>query len=125
MATFTDTSSLSNPVLGGAATWQISIKKDVFAEPMVVVSISKTGKTVILERLHIISKITGHAPSYNFLGYDHWHYVYTEEEIRSLTVLEPKTFVARKADENLWFMEGTADKVNFGYAMASFRQRKL
>jgi hypothetical protein len=113
------------PVLGGPATWQISVKKDVFAEPMIVVNISKSGKTVVLERLHPVSKITGHPPAYSFLDYDYWHHVYTPDELRKFTELEPKNFTATQTKEGLWFIQGTADKVNFGYAMYSAKQRIL
>lgn len=115
----------NSPVLGGPATWQITVKKDVFAEPMVVVKISKSGKTVVLERLHQISKITGHPPSYSFIGYEYWHHIYTPDELRKFTELEPKNFTATQTKEGLWFIQGTADKVNFGYAMYSARQRIL
>lgn len=115
----------NSPVLGGPATWQISVKKDVFAEPMVVVKISKSGKTVVLERLHPVSKITGHPPAYSFLGYDHWHHIYTPNELRKFTELEPKNFTATQTKEGIWFIQGTADKVNFGYAMYSAKQKIL
>lgn len=115
----------NSPVLGGPATWQLSVKKDVFAEPMIVIKISKSGKTVVLERLQPVSKITGHPPAYSFLGYDHWNHVYTPDELRKFTEIEPKNFTATRTKEGLWFIQGTADRVNFGYAMYSARQKIL
>lgn len=115
----------NSPVLGGPATWHISVKKDVFCEPMVVVSISKSGKTVVMERLHPISKITGHPPKYSFMDYEYWHHIYTSDEIRKFTEIEPKNFTATQTKEGNWFIQGTADKVDFGYAMYSFKQRIL
>lgn len=116
---------LNKPVLGMPATWHIGVKKDVFAEPMVVVSISKSGKTVVMERLHQVSKITGHPPAYEFLGYEHWHYIYTADEVRKMTMLEPKTFTATQSKEGLWFIQGSADRVSFGYAIYSAKQKIL
>lgn len=115
------TSSAISPVPGMGATWHFpnpEAKLDYMtAKPMVITHVSKTGKTIRLESLKVISEFTGHSPLVVVDDKKIWRHVYTSEEIRKFSFVHPLTYSARLNEFGEWMLIKHKKKLTIGAAI--------
>jgi hypothetical protein len=95
------------------------------AQPMVIIKVSKSGKTIKLESLNRVSGLTGHTPAYTVNGEKQWSHLYTAEEVRRLAFSEPITYDARLREDGNWVILKRKEILSLGFALYSAKEKVL
>lgn len=103
------------------ATWHFpnpDEKTDyITAKPMVITHVSKSGKTIRLESLKLVSEFTGHSPLLVVNNQKKWHHTYSPEEIRKFAFIHPITYSARLNEFGEWMLIKHKKQIIIGAAV--------